>query len=221
MPLIYNGTTVQDIVYNGVNLDEVYYGSTLVWQKPLVYNGSAFGGALKNGIISGPQVSMNDGYSVLKIDQANNGATYQSGAISRTTNFTYTTGTGVVSGIHAGFVSVDPINLANISSISISQTCHWWVRDIQTSTPDWTYVCLDTIYYCTKSGNKYVSQGSVSTNAIRMFDTGSNGYNDTTATASANLSSVTGSYYLYFGFTGWCEVSGKTVSSTINSITFA
>lgn len=31
MSLIYNDTTIQKIVYNNVDLDQVYYGSTLVW----------------------------------------------------------------------------------------------------------------------------------------------------------------------------------------------
>ena len=39
MPLVYGGTTVQEIIYNGVNLDKVYYGTTLVFTKAKIFGG--------------------------------------------------------------------------------------------------------------------------------------------------------------------------------------
>ena len=45
MPLTkYNGTALEQIIYNGVDLDEVYYNGVLVFSKPIVFNGSKFGG---------------------------------------------------------------------------------------------------------------------------------------------------------------------------------
>ncbi len=39
MAIVYNGTTLQKIIYDGVDLDRVYYNGTLVFAKPIVYNG--------------------------------------------------------------------------------------------------------------------------------------------------------------------------------------
>lgn len=219
MSLIYNGTTIQKIVYNNVDLDQVYYGSTLVWQKPIVYDGSKFGGIFKNGIVSGPSVKAATGnYGTEPIDQAASGATYTTGPVSISHVVTQKRASGS-SSIYAGFRTVDPINLTNISKINLNETIVWYERDASTSSPDWIYLKFDAIYFLTKNGNSYVISKSVDGRGGPSTD-GINGRNVTTGTAVVDCSSITGSYYLYFNFIGWYEwVNHQTVSCTVNNIT--
>ena len=215
MSLIYNGTTVQKIVYNNVDLDAVYYGSTLVWQKPAVYDGSKFGGIFKNGVISGPSVkAYGDTYGTKPIDQAAGGATYKTGAVTISNNFTQSRTNA--STIYAGFATVDAINLTNISKININETIHYRIRNNNA-----TYIKLRNIYYCTKSGTTYVSQGTLPSSGGPSSSGQGNTFYDSTGTTVFDCSGVTGSYYLYFNFTGWCEVYPANVNSKVNSITIA
>lgn len=220
MSLIYNDTTIQKIVYNNVDLDQVYYGSTLVWQKPIIYDGSKFGGVFKNGIVSGPSIKQTatGTYGTMPIDQAASGATYTAGPVSISHVVTQKRSSGS-STIYAGFRTVDPINLTNISTINLNETIVWYERDATTSTPDWIYIDFDAIYLLTKNENTYVISSRIDQRGGASTD-GINGQNVTTGTAVVDCSSITGSYYLYFNFTGWYEwVNNQQVSCTVNNIT--
>lgn len=233
MAIKYGSTTIESIIYAGVDLEKVYYGTTLVFDKStmthIAYDGSKFHGALADGFLTGFRVFIqyfSGAAQAPAVDGYQYGATITQGTLKKSGTFNDNN----IGSFIAGLVTKKQINLAIFKELSMSKTGQWRRYYVSSSQGTDVYyiesypmLCTynsDKNYYETIHGSSYYisTLSRKSTSGSSPNSNGSQGYYTTSWTNVYDLTQATGSNYLFFPFRTWVDGHQSDLSLTLTQI---
>ena len=233
MAIKYGSTTIESIIYAGVDLEKVYYGTTLVFDKStmthIAYDGSKFHGVLSSGLLTGFRVYISNSGSATNagpLDGYQSGTTITSGTLKKSGTFNDSN----IGHFIAGLVTTQQINLAIFKELSLSKTGQWRRFYVNSSQGTDVYYINSYPMLCTydsdKKYYKMINGSSTYTSTLQRKSTsgsspsssGNQGYFTTSWTDVYDLTQATGSNYLFFPFRTWVDGHQSDLSLTLTQI---
>ena len=206
----------------------------------VAYDGSNFYGALKNGVLTGFDFYFQYGGAggayvrrIGAVDGHNIGDTITSGELKVDRLFTGNSS----SSFEAGLMTAEKIDFTPFNQISISQTGQWRVFYAGSSDGNQLYylnIANPTLCTYNSERNRYepildASQFNIKSTIPELSYSGTkpglsagSGYHTTSWTVNYDISQVTGSYYLFFGYGhhGDLTLTNSQLSDSITQISF-